>query len=208
MYQIKKLKYKNILDIKELNIDKDCITYITGESGSGKSTLLGFLNASSYKFNGNIYFHGEDIKKINSDIIRSKVGYLSQSHTFFKTIIIEEFEYIAKLLKIDYTSADISKLLKICCLELETSNQIDTLSGGEKQRLALARLLFTKKAVLILDEPTSALDEKTSQAVIQNIKEYTKNRVKLIIVTHNAMVINKQEDQVINLKKGKTYYGN
>ncbi len=208
MYKIENLQYENIIKISNLEITDTNLTFITGESGSGKSTLLKLLHASTYKFSGLISYHNQDITTIDSNIIRKDVGYLSQTHTFFKATIAEEFYYIAQLLNLSVNNELIENYLQICCLALDINAKIELLSGGEKQRLALARLLFSNKQVLILDEPTSSLDESTSLKLIKNLKAYCENKIKLIIVTHNEVMIDPIQDQVIRLQKGVIYDGN
>lgn len=202
MYNINKLNYKGILKINKLSIDNNKITFITGKSGSGKTTLLRLLHAEDYEFEGQINYKEKSICDYDGDSIRSEVGYLSQAHIFFKNTIESELNYISSLLNIHTDKKQISKLLQTVCLDFEHDYQIDNMSGGEKQRLAIARLLLTNKKILLLDEPTSSLDADTSVRLINNLRDYAHNKIKLIIVTHNPNLVNLTLDQVIEIEEG------
>ncbi len=208
MYKIKNLKYNNILNIENLNIDKNNITFISGASGSGKSSLLKLLHGDNYSYTGEIMLDNKLLAHMDSNIVRNRIGYLSQEHVFFKQTILDELKYINKLLEKEITKYRVESLLNLVCLPLKTDYEIEKMSGGEKQRLALARLLSTDKEVLLLDEPTSSLDNKTGEQVITNLKEYCKNKIKLIIVTHNANFLSDSTNQIITLDKGEMINGN
>lgn len=208
MYKIKNLKYNNILNIENLSIEKNNITFISGASGSGKSSLLKLLHGDNYSYTGEIMLDNKLLAHMDSNIVRNRIGYLSQEHVFFKQTILDELKYINKLLEKEITKNRVESLLNLVCLPLKTDYEIEKMSGGEKQRLALARLLSTDKEVLLLDEPTSSLDNKTGEQVITNLKEYCKNKIKLIIVTHNTNFLSDSTNQIIALDKGEMINGN
>lgn len=200
MYKIEKLKFMHILDLEYVEIDKFGITYIIGESGSGKSTLLSILKGRERNYSGNITYCGNDLREVDEVVLNKEIGYLSQQNIFFKKTIQEEFDYICHLLRINVD--DYVQYLDIVCLDYELDTNIDILSGGEKQRLCIARLLMTSKKVLLLDEPTSSLDKHNEMIIIHNIIEFAKREhIKLIIVTHNTQIID-EECQIISIKKG------
>ncbi len=202
MYEIKNLKYKNILNIKNLSISNNSLTFITGESGSGKSTLLKLLLGLDLEYNGEILYNNSNIKTIEEIKLRNELGYLSQSHTFFTQTIREEFDYISNMLKLNNTEYE--KMLELVNLNYSLDTNIAILSGGELQRLSLARLLLTNKKVLLLDEPTSSLDNDLENELMANIYNYAKEmKIKLVIVTHNKSLLNNYECQKIFINNGE-----
>lgn len=206
MYVIEDLKFKHILNIKNISIRDNGVTYIIGSSGSGKSTLLSFLKGVKHNHSGKIIYCGKNIYDYDNNILNREIGYLSQHNVFFKGTIKDEFDYICHLLKINVQ--DYNKFLNLVCLDYELDTNIDILSGGEKQRLCIARILMTNKNVLLLDEPTSSLDKLNEKVIIKNIIEYAnENDIKLIIVTHNTELIN-EKDEVITIENGGVANGN
>lgn len=201
MILIKNLQYKDILSIKNVEIDNNSITYIVGDSGSGKSTLLNIIFGNIYDYSGKVSYNNFDYSCCDFDELRKEVGYLSQSYVFFTNHIEDEFKYIASLLNMEYSREKLNKLLDICLLNANTQI-IEKLSGGEKQRLALARLLYTDKKLLLLDEITSSLDENKAVLLTQNLISYSReNEVKLIMISHNEQIVNKYQEQLIRMEE-------
>lgn len=202
MFKISNLKFKNILNIEDLTINKDNTTFIYGDSGCGKSTLLKLLLGIRNDYEGKILYKNDQIKKISELIIRDEIGYLSQSPIFFKQTIKEEFEYILDILGLK--TQDYLSVLKLVELEYPLTTSISTLSGGEKQRLSLARLLITNKSVLLLDEPTSALNDELEHVVFNKLNNYAKkHNIKLIVVSHSTNLVNSFDGQKIKIKDGE-----
>ncbi len=202
MFKISNLKFKNILNIEDLTINKDNTTFIYGDSGCGKSTLLKLLLGIRNDYEGEILYKDNQLKKTGELIIRSEIGYLSQSPIFFKQTIKEEFEYVLYIL--DLKNQDYLSVLKLVELDYPLTTSISTLSGGEKQRLSLARLLITNKSILLLDEPTSALNGELEHVVFDNLNNYAKKHgIKLIVVSHSTNLVNFFDGQKIKIKDGE-----
>lgn len=202
MFILKSVIYKDILDIDYLKIEKNKITSITGESGSGKTTLLRLLNKMISPDGGSILFNGEDIESINSVELRRKVAMLSQSPVIFEGNVRDNLlmglKFSEKNLASDETLIDI---LKSIHLKKSLDENPSNFSGGEKQRLALARIIVMNPDVFLLDEPSSALDDDTAKDVISSLCSYVKaNNKTLIMISHSKALSREFSDEIVELK--------
>ena len=199
---------KNILNKINLTIKKNSITCILGESGAGKSTLLDIICSLSNHSDGNFYI---DNKLVNSKTHdwKNLIGYVGQNvnlidDTLIKNIILDSDQ--------NQQNVETAKnLIHKCKLEdLEKSlnkrknGQIGedarNISGGEKQRINLARALFKKPEIIVLDEATNALDEITEREIFNLIKDLSKTKT-IIIVTHK-LELKKFSDYVYQIQEG------
>ncbi|MBP2028872.1 putative ABC transport system ATP-binding protein [Acetoanaerobium pronyense] len=202
MFILKSVIYKDILDIDYLKIEKNKITSITGESGSGKTTLLRLLNKMISPDGGSILFNGEDIESINSVELRRKVAMLSQSPVIFEGNVRDNLlmglKFSEKNLASDETLIDI---LKSIHLKKSLDENPSNFSGGEKQRLALGRIIVMNPDVFLLDEPSSALDDDTAKDVISSLCSYVKaNNKTLIMISHSKALSREFSDEIVELK--------
>lgn len=166
MFEIKKLKFKHILQIDHLMIDRQ-ITCLIGPSGSGKTTLLRMLNRLNEAEEGSIYFNGVDIKEMHPIKLRRKIIMLGQTPILYPGTIADNLQIGLRLS--EQPLADENRLrayLDKVGLHKELSDTCEKLSGGEKQRLCLARVLLMDADVYLADEPSSALDKETESFVI------------------------------------------
>lgn len=205
MYEIENLKYKDILDIDRIQIKEGLTCCIVGESGGGKSTFLKMLNKMLSPDSGRIIFKGKDLAGIDPISLRRKVAMLSQSATIYEGSIRDNMLIALKFAEEDPASDEkLKDLLEVVKLDVALDQSTENLSGGEKQRLVLARILLLDAEVLLLDEPSSGLDQETEHEVIGNLINYTRDKNKTIImITHSRKVVQDYADQVIELKKGK-----
>jgi putative ABC transport system ATP-binding protein len=205
MYTLKKVKYKKILDIDELIIKKNKVTSIIGESGSGKSTLLRLLNKLISCDSGKILYDNKPLNTIDSIELRRKVVMLPQLATIFPGTIRDNL--LIGLQFAEKTSVDDEKLSNILAfvnLNKSLNTESSKLSGGEKQRLALGRVLLLEPDMFLLDEPSSALDEETEKIIIEKLIAYTKEKNKtLIMVTHSKKIAETYSDDIIEIYQGK-----
>lgn len=205
MFILKNVIYKNIIKIDDLIINKNKITCIIGESGSGKTTLIRLLNNLISHDSGEIYYNGTNINSIDPVSLRRSVVMLPQIPTIFPSTIKDNLllglRFAEKPIVDDKKLRDI---LNFVNLDKELFNDIDHLSGGEKQRLALARVILIDPDVFLLDEPSSSLDEETENIIIEKIVAYTKEKNKtLIMVTHSKKISSTYSDNVIQIHQGK-----
>lgn len=200
MFLLKKVTYKDILNISELRLKQGEITSIIGESGSGKTTLLRLLNKLISCDSGSICYKDRDLRDIDAIELRRKVVMLPQTPVIFPGSIKDNLFIGLKFAEKETVSDDrLKDILNMVHLNKELSSQSDTLSGGEKQRLSLARVILLDPDVFLLDEPSSALDEETEDSIIKQLAQYTKTSNKtLIMVIHSKK--QHRRIQIISLK--------
>jgi ABC transporter related len=209
MFTFENVKYKDILAIDDLKIELGKITCITGPSGSGKSTLLRLINKLISPDSGIITLNGEDIADINSVDYRRRVPMLSQSPVTFPGDIRENLLIGRKFQAKDEPSDDkLRKALKAVSLDESLDKDIENLSGGEQQRVSIARLMLLDSDIYLLDEPSSALDDLTEDFVIKSMVDMANDQNKTIIyVTHSKSMADKYSDKVIKIVDGRVYNG-
>lgn len=212
MIKIRNL-YKKIGDktiLKNINLDLEAgkTTVIIGPSGSGKSTLLRCINLLEHPTSGNIFIDDIDIidEKTNKDTLRQKVGMVFQHFNLFNNLdaisnMVLAMQKVQNVKK--YSSFKIAiKLLEKVNLKNKVRNFPHTLSGGEKQRLAIARALALKPEYLLFDEPTSALDPEMVKEVLVVIKDLSKS-ITSIIVSHEMNFVKNIADNIVFMEGGE-----
>lgn len=209
MFTLKNVKYKDILDIKDLNINKHQVTCIIGESGSGKTTLLRLLNKLISCDSGEIFYNNQSLKDINSIELRREVVMLPQSPAIFSGSVKDNLLIGLKFAEKPMVSDDkLNDILKLVGLNKKLTENAENLSGGEKQRLAIGRIILLQPEVLLLDEPSSALDEDTENMIIETVVNYTKeNNKTLIMVTHSKKIAHLFSDKIIVIKNSMAING-
>lgn len=208
MLEVKKIKKEHnnqvIFDNVSFTLAKGEIISIIGKSGSGKSTLLKCLNKLEIVDNGEIILDGIDIKNMNLQKLRTKIGIVFQDYNLFDHLTVMEnlILGLCKVKKIDKSKAIImaKNMLKRLKLLDKQEYYPDELSGGQKQRIAIARTLLMKPDILLLDEPTSALDEEMKNEVLKLLNEIAKKGLTLIIVSHEQEFIQKISTKIYKLE--------
>lgn len=205
MFEIKGLKYKNILDIEYLNIHDKKITCIVGESGSGKTTLLRHLNNLISPDSGQILYKDMNIENMNPINLRRQVIMAPQTPVVFPGNVRYNLTIGLMFSEKPMVNDDVLKRwMDLVHLNKGLDEDTDKFSGGEKQRLCLARILVLEPEVLLLDEPSSALDEDTEHLVVNNIVTYAKDAGKTVVmVTHSKSVAQRYGDVVVTVGKGR-----
>ena len=221
MISIKKIskKYNNKYVFRNISFDinDNEKLLIIGPSGCGKTTLIRCLNGLNKIDSGNIFLNGVKISNIDDVVLKSKVGMVFQNYNLFPHLSVRENVSLApKLLKMG-NEKEIDDLVKRLLSEVNIINKIDSypskLSGGEKQRVAIARTLATKPEVILLDEPTSALDPATindfisllNPSVVNDLLELLDELSKtttIVVVSHEMDLIKSFADKVLFLKDG------
>lgn len=205
MFELKNIKYEDLLDIEKLKIDAKKVTCIIGKSGSGKSTLLKLLDKIISPDEGQVIFNGENIDDIMSIELRRQIGMLSQIPVIFSGSIRENLLIGLDLVeKPRVDDVELLRILKLVNLDKGLGVDIHDLSGGEKQRVCLARLILINPDVYLFDEPSTGLDTENEEIIMTRIIEYIKkNNKTLVMVTHSSEIVNKYSDVVIELSAGK-----
>ncbi len=205
MFELENVSVSTILSIRHLMIKEGDVTCFVGESGGGKTTILKLLNKALSPDGGKVFFRGEALEDINSVMHRRKVLYLNQTpHIFSGTIrdnLIKGFELQNRAYPNHET---LIAVLKRVSLKKNLDDEAAVLSGGEKQRLALARLMLLDGEVYLMDEPSSALDDAMELKIIDMIVRFVKEEGKtLVMVTHSKAIASKFSDKIYQVKSGK-----
>lgn len=203
MFQFNKVKYKDILYIDELKIEKGQVTTLIGESGSGKSTLMKMLNHLISPDEGEILFQDQSITEYDPIELRRQVMMLSQQPALFGKTIEENLQNGLKFSGKSKASEDqMKKALDSANLKKALDDEAERLSGGEQQRLSLARVLLIDPPVLLLDEPTSALDDEMEDLVMDRLIQSARSAQKTVVmVTHSKSIAEKYSDQQIQVEQ-------
>ncbi|PFM64899.1 ABC transporter ATP-binding protein [Bacillus cereus] len=203
MFILKDIKYKDILNIPYLQIHKENITCIIGESGSGKSTLLRMLNDLQSPTSGTIEYNGESILNYPPIQLRREVVMLGQTPPIFDGTIKDNLLMGLRLSEKPFPNDDsLQGALTTVSLDKQLEDSASSLSGGEKQRLAFARIILMDPPVYLLDEPTSALDSDTERRVMKRFTELAREKKKTVIfITHSQQLPEEIADDIIEISK-------
>ncbi len=193
------------LDSVDFELDEGRFAVILGPSGAGKSTLLNLLGGLDSPTSGTIRVCGRDISTLTNnelaDYRASTVGFVFQFYNLIPTLTVRE--NVALVREIAPNALDPKKMIAEVGLEDHLNNFPSELSGGEQQRVSIARALAKNPQVLLCDEPTGALDSETGVLVLKLLLSMARNYGKtIVIVTHNQSIA-RMADVVIRVKNGR-----
>lgn len=213
IFKVRDLKkvYNNkiVLDVDNLNFQEGKIYAIVGPNGSGKTTLLNILNLLEKPDEGQIFFYDQEItNKSNSDTleIRRKITLVNQDPFLFHSTVYDNIAYGLKIRSIPpkVQKSRIRSALNIVGLSGFKDRKANQLSGGEAQRVVIARALVIEPEILFLDEPTTSIDQKHIDVVERVIKKIKKEiKTTVIFTTHDLSQAYRLADEVISLLDGK-----
>ena len=204
IYQVGEVSTK-ALDNISFKIDEGELVTIVGQSGSGKSTCLNILGGMDNVTKGTVISNGMEITKFSDKELiayrKNNIGFVFQFYNLIQNLTVKEnLELAASRTTI---KKDLDELLKQVGLLDKKNNFPSQLSGGEQQRVSIARALAKSPTLLLCDEPTGALDYESSKQVLKLIEETNKKYgVTTIIITHNE-AITPFSDKTIKFKSGK-----
>ena len=202
-------RHKVLKDVS-CSLEKGECLAILGTNGTGKSTLLKSINRILKPEKGTVTIDGDVVQTMKRTKLAQKIGYVSQSNqsfrtTVFDTVLIGRKPYI----KLDVTKKDldiVNKAIEMMELEEYSLRYIDELSGGEFQKVIIARALAQEPDILMFDEPTSSLDLKNQLEVINIIKKVVEEKgISAIVTIHDLNLALRFADKFILLKDGKIY---
>ena len=188
-----------------LNLEKGKFIVVLGPSGAGKSTLLNLLGGLDSPTEGKIVVAGKDISTLSNnelaDYRAETVGFVFQSYNLIPTLTV--LENVALVKEIAPKALSSHEMLKAVGLADHIHNFPSELSGGEQQRVSIARALAKNPEILLCDEPTGALDSETGVMVLRLLLSMARDMGKtIIIVTHNQHIA-KMADVVVRVKNGQ-----
>ena len=200
----KKYNDQEVLRGIDLKIDKNEFVVILGASGSGKSTLLNILSGLEKSDSGEVVYDNESISDYSEKQLtkfrKDKIGFVFQQYYLLNNLTVEQNVKVGANLADNKEYVDIIKDLG---LEDKLSKYPSELSGGEQQRVSIARALAKKPTVLFLDEPTGALDEETGRKILEYLlKLKDKSHFTMIMVTHNEN-ISELANKIIHVGSGR-----
>jgi putative ABC transport system ATP-binding protein len=203
------------LDNININIKAGELVVLKGVSGSGKSTLLSIIGTLERPTSGSLIVDGESVAKlpdIHASAFRSKtIGFIFQSFNLYDDYSVSENISIPLLnqkYSLDEIESKVSKCMKFANIEHKANQIVQTLSGGEKQRVAIARSLVNDPQIILCDEPTANLDKDNSISFINSLKELKKLGKTIVVSTHDLLFDDLDfVDRIINIENGKIISG-
>lgn len=206
---------KNELEaLKSINFTVEAGEYIAimGESGSGKTTLLNILALLDRQTSGKVILMGKDLQEIKDSEMakfrRENLGFVFQDFNLLDNFTVKENILLPLVLSDEKISVMEEKLLKIA-KKLNVSDLLNKypyeISGGQKQRTAIARALISDPKILLADEPTGALDSNSTRELLKVFKDLNQDRETILMVTHSIMAASEAK-RVLFIKDGEIYH--
>lgn len=195
----------------DLTLKKGEVTALVGASGSGKSTLLTIAAGLQPATDGEVIFNGENLTKMKQDRVRQiraeQFGFIFQASHLVPFLNVEEqlmlmLDVSGSKLKKQEKKQEIDRILKLVGMDHRKDAYPSSLSGGEKQRIAISRAIIHKPTIVFADEPTASLDSKRSKEVMRLIQDLTRTlNITTLLVTHEEEML-QYADKIITMKDG------
>lgn len=204
-------KYKDsVVALREatVDIDKGEFVFLVGPSGSGKSTFIRLLNKEETPDSGQIFVAGKDINDMSSwkvPYLRRNIGCIFQDFKLLPNKTV--FENVAFALEVigqhrNVIRSQVPAILELVGLEAKTGNFPHELSGGEQQRVSVARAFVNRPLILLADEPTGNLDPATSVGIMRLLDRINKTGTTVVMATHDRSIVDTMRRRVIELDRG------
>lgn len=204
VFELQHLRYRRILHIDHLQMER-AVTCITGPSGSGKSTLLRLLNRLIEPTAGTILYNHEPLVSIDPVMLRRRVVMLGQTPVVYPGTVADNLQVGLRFSERSPASLDAMRaVLQRVQLGFAPDDRCDTMSGGEKQRLCLGRVLLMEAETYLLDEPSAALDNETERLVIDSMADFVREHgSQMVMVTHSEAVAARFPEGCIEIAQGR-----
>ena len=197
------------LDDFSVEIQDGEFVFLTGESGSGKSTFLKLMIKEEVPTSGEIIINGKELNKLKErevPYIRRKIGCVYQDfRLLYDKTVYENILFALRV--VEASEREIKKQIPIVIeqvgLKGRENSYPNQLSGGEQQRVGLARAMVTKPPIIIADEPTGNLDSVTAEGIMKILYDINKTGTTVIMVTHDKEIVKKSAKRVVSLNKGR-----
>ena len=204
IYQMGEVEIRAVDGI-DFDIEKGEFVVIVGPSGAGKTTVLNILGGMDTATTGQVLVDGRDIAKYNQKQLtgyrRDDIGFVFQFYNLIPNLTA--LENVELALQICKNPLDARQVLQEVGLEKRMKNFPAQLSGGEQQRVSIARALAKNPKLLLCDEPTGALDYQTGKAILKLLQDMCREKgMTVIVITHNSAIA-PMADRVIKIKNGK-----
>jgi putative ABC transport system ATP-binding protein len=195
---------KRLVDDVTLEVQSGSVVAIVGPSGAGKSSLLRLINRLDEPTAGTVYVEGEDYRNLEPQELRRRVGMVMQSAHLFRGTVVDNIRFGPRQRGQELALETIEGLLARVGLEGYADRDVSNLSGGEAQRVSLARTLANSPRVLLLDEPTSALDEAAQLGVEELICSILRaEQLTCLIVTHDTDQARRMASHEVEMVEGR-----
>ena len=204
IYESSEVKVHALKNVS-FSLEKGQFVVILGQSGAGKTTLLNLLGGMDNVTSGKLILDGKEISSLNrvelTNYRRYDVGFVFQFYNLINTLTAKENVELAVEICKDHLDPD--TVLDSVGLKNRKNNFPSQLSGGEQQRVSIARAITKNPKLLLCDEPTGALDYKTGKKILELLYNVSRNENRLVIVVTHNQAIKEMADKVINIKSGE-----
>jgi len=190
-------------------IEKGEFVFLVGPSGSGKSTMLRLINREETADKGRIFVAGKDIARLSSwrvPYLRRNIGCIFQDYKLLQSKTV--YENVAFALEVigrprQVVHAQVPAILELVGLESKSKNRPEELSGGEQQRVSIARAFVNRPLILLADEPTGNLDPATSVGIMRLLDRINRTGTTVVMATHDRSIVDTMQRRVIELETGE-----
>ena len=204
MFLVKNLRFKQILDIPYLLLDRP-IVCIAGASGSGKTTFLRMLNRLNVPDEGTVLYNGQDLASMDTIKLRRNVVMLGQTPVIYSGTVEDNLQIGLRFSQKPPADTNMMKeIISRLELKIALDAHCQNLSGGEKQRLCLARVMLMDAETYLLDEPSAALDSKTERIIVDVLADFVRKKNKqLVMISHSGYIAQLFQDSVVRIDNGR-----
>lgn len=197
------------LDRVSLNIERGDFVFLVGASGSGKSTMLSLVSAEERATAGKVYVLGKDLSKLSDrrvPALRRQMGYVFQDFRLLEDKNV--FDNVALAMQVigrprHAIVKEVPKVLDLVGLKGKEHRRIHELSGGEMQRVVIARAMVNRPDLLLADEPTGNLDRETALGIMRLLDRINRTGTTVVMATHDSAIVDQMRRRVIELVDGK-----